>query len=377
MAAWRYLFADLLTDRTLDILELEQVRFDRRIIQPGAFGARLPIPSSTLGDRARQSVREGRTVVHVYRDADIWGSYIIWVATPAADQRGRVALTLQGASLESYPHHREIRTDLDYVDVDQLQIARNLVGDMQARPEGDIGLVTGSETSAVLREQHYLRSEAATYGLRLEQLADLINGFEYTIRTFVDPDTGQRLRKFVTGYPTLGQASVDHVFATPGKLVSWSLPGDAIRGGTSFQTRGDIGQDFQPLMSGIFEADQLLAQGWPLLDKTEDRQSVREVNTLNEWAQALRARLAGSVVIPHATVRLDETTQWNPNRLGDKVRLRLVNEWFPLSTDPVTGKTAPIYDRAERVVGCEIVPASREQGHDTATLIFEEPSAAA
>lgn len=370
MATYRYVFADLLSDLTLDEMKVQGVKFDRRIIMPGTFKGILPITDSSLADRARRFV-EGRTVVHVYRGRDIWGTYLLWTITPQSGERGQVTLNLQGATLESYLHRREIRQDLSFVQQDQLAIARGLISSMQAAASGDIGLTVDTTLSGVLRDRPYLRSEAATYGQRLEELANLIDGFEYTVRTFVDPSTQQRVRQFVTGYPTIGQQRVDHVFAKPGNVISWSYPGDATRGGTSFQTRGDtveedVTEDSQPLMSNVWNADELLAGGWPLLDVTEDRQSVTDVGTLDEWAQSLRERLSGSVRIPQATVRLYEDTSWSPNRLGDRVRLTLVDEWWPRKDG------APTFSKSWRVVGAEITPVSRDDGQESAKLIFEE-----
>lgn len=371
MVDYHYEIADLLTDQTIDELDVHDVRFDRRIVEPGSFSGHIPITSSSIADRARRIV-EGRTVVHIYRGADIWGTYLIWVATPGSNRRGETTLDLTGATLESYLDHREIRQSLDYVDTDQLAIARDLITQMQSASSGDIGLALGSETSGVNRERHYARGETATYGRRLRELADVINGFEYAIATFVNPPTGQRARAFVTGYPTIGQQAVDHVFAKPGNVLSWSIPGDATRAATSFQTRGDIATDFRPLMSDIFGAQAFLDAGWPLLDMTESRESASMKETLNAWAEELRSRLSGTVRIPQPVVRLDEDTSWNPNRLGDPVRLILTDEWWPMVTDS-NGRSVPSYSRSHRVVGCEVTPISRDDGQEEVRLDLEEP----
>lgn len=375
---YRYVFADLLTDQTMGELDLTGVTYDRRIIQPGTFRATIPIPSEEVARKAQRifprdesdrSRGEGRTVVHVYRGADIWGTYIIWQTVLAGDERGRITVQLQGATLESYLYQREVRTDLTFTQDDQLDIARALLGEMATRPEGDVGLVLAAGTSGVLRDHTYRRSEAATYGQRLEELAARLDGFEYLIRTYVAG--GQRVREWVPGYPRLGQVEVDHVFTQPGNVLSWSYTGDALMGATSWQTRGetvegDLTVDSEPLMSDPVDADAYLTAGWPLLDKTVDYSSVRVKATLDAYAAWWAATRAGSVRIPQVSVRLPAQTGFTPNRLGDFARLALVNEWFPV----VDGR--PTMSRDWRVIGMEVTPPERGDDVEAVKLIFEE-----
>ena len=382
-ARYRYVFADLLTDTPLAELDLTNVTFDRRIIQPGAFRATIPVPNADVAERVRAvfppentwppSGGAGRTVCHVYRDADIWGTYLIWTATPSGDDRGRVQVDLQGASLESYLDHRQIWADLAFTQEDQIDIAHALVLDMQADgPASNIGLQVEGAPSGVLRDREYKASEAATYGQRLSELANVVGGFEYMIRTYVDQSTGMRPRVFTTGYPALGQATTPHVFARPGNVISWSYPSDAASSATRWRGRGDTVQDdltsdSEPLLGNVYTADDLITAGWPYLDHTEDYQGVTVVSTLDDYARWWRDTRSGVIRVPQATVRLDDSTSFTPNRLGDYARLVIVDEWFPLDD-----QGAPTFDVTWRVVGVEVTPVSRDNGQEIATLVFAE-----
>lgn len=374
MARHRYVFADLRTDRTITELELSGVTYDRRIIQPGSFRGTLPIPNASVAERARK-IQPGRTVCHVYRDADIWGSYVIWQVVPRSDERGRITLELRGATLESYFHRREIRARLDYPATAQVAIARDLIARMQSRPEGNIGLTTPTRPGAsdgASMTRSYRRSEAATYGKRLEELASALDGFEYMIRTYVDPGTARRVREWVAAVPRLGDPSGDHVFTQPGNVITWSYPADATVGATSWQARGDKVQsasgEGEPLMSEVFEATALLDDGWPLLDATRDYTSERDRKALDGYARWWSQTRSGVVGIPQVTVRLGASAGFTPNALGDRARLVLSNPWFPV-TD-----RAPTFTKSWRVVGIEVTPASRQDGRERAVLIFEESS---
>jgi hypothetical protein len=368
---WRYVFADLLTDRTIDELEVAGAKFDDRINQAGAFSGSIPVPNSTVAARARQ-IEEVRTVVYAYRGSEIWaGPYILWNVTPSQDGRGGINVSLQGAGLESYFARREIREDLAFVGEDQLDIARALVLSVQERDEGNLGITVDDTTSGVLRDRFYYEAEGAFYGQRLAELAAVEDGFEYRIVAYTDPGTGQRVRAFITGYPQLGGSLVDHVVAQPGNVISWSRLGDGTRGATSFRATGDsINDDITaqsiPLTSDVVERSDLLAAGWPLLDRTDAYQGVRELTTLNQYAAAKAAALGGTARILSVAVRLPaDTDALSPASLGDRARILLKNDYHGQLTE------------TWRVIGMEITPNGRGAGQDTANLIFQTDETAA
>lgn len=380
MPSYRYRFADLLTDAPICELELEDVRFDRRIIQPGSFSARVPVPNARVAAEVRKIIPTtpqelqsgpGRVVVHAYRNLELWGTYILWSAIPQGDDRGNVSVELQGASLESYLHHVEIREDLVYAGWPQQLIAEQLVTHMQSDPHADIGLVYGiGDTSGQPRDRTYRRSEAVTYGQRLTELASVDGGFEWMIRCYHD---GQpRVRQFLAA-ETLGGAGQDHVLTRPGNVIRWRYLMDATSAATSWQARGDtinteVQEDSEPLMSSVHEADHLLAAGWPRLDSTINRSSVILVDTLEEYARWYRDHRSGVVRIPEITVTLPEATRLNPNQLGDWARVTIVDPWHPLKADGT-----PSYAPRLRIVGIEVVPTSRDTGREEIRIIAEEP----
>ncbi|MEV4096979.1 hypothetical protein [Streptosporangium saharense] len=365
--------ADLLTDQTLTEMELAVETCQRRIIVPGAFRATAALPNLAQTEKARKII-DGRTVIHVMRGYDIWGSYPIWYTEPAMDEQGNLTLKIQGASLESYPHRRKIRANLTYTGQDQIEIARQLLTHMASRPEGDLGFVLTPGSSGVTRDRTYRASESGTYGERLEQLANVADGFEYMIRTFIDPATGQRVRQWVWGYSTLGSPTITRDIAQPGKIKAWSYPSDATQAATSWQTRGDTIQDdlstaSEPLMSTVYEDAAKLAAGYPLLDQTVDYSSVRDQATLNSYAQVLAATRSGSVSIPRIVVHFDDNFSIDPNFLGDKARFTLVNNWFPLDSSG-----APTFAKEWRIVGMDLKPPTADDQEERAELIFEEAS---
>ena len=379
---YKFLFNDLLTDAFITSLDLDDVSYTRVVGQPGSFSATVDVVNDEIADDVAKvvprwvddptepdslSTGPGRTVVHVYRNGVVWGTYVIWKASVAVDGRGKVKVTLTGASLESYLNAVEIRDDITYDATDQLDIARGLVTEMQALTSANIGLTLQAGTSGVPRDRAYLAGETATFGQRLKELADTDNGFEWLIHT-ADPGVGARTKEVRFGYPKLG-SQTDHVFSQPGNVLSISQDIDALRGATSYRARGesvssDASTTSTPLMSAEQNATAHLAAGWPRIDKTVDYSTVKEVDTLNAYAMRWAAERPGAVRVHQVSVRLDDT-EWTPANLGDYARIMLVNNWWPIRDGGAS------FNHRWRVIGVQVRATSRNS-QESATLVFEE-----
>ncbi|GAA0938043.1 hypothetical protein [Actinocorallia libanotica] len=304
---YRYLFCDLLTDRPIAELDLTEVRFERRIGRPGRFRAavhpaeevrrvRAVFPPAHAGPAA---AGPGRVVCHVYRGGEPWGSYIVWSSVSSADARGGPRFVLYGASLESYLYRRLVRRGLRFDGVDQIAIAHELIDAMQEAPHEDLGLVPVGALSGVPRTRAYAPDPPVSYGECLAELAGAPGGFEYHIST--REDGGRRRRRFVTGYPRLGDPDAPSCaeFAS-GDVLAWSY-----RDGATGANRTRDGE-------GASEARAHLLAGWPALDRVIGDGQPRAVND-----RALRL-----------AAPLDEHPSLHPDRLGERVRVRLESIWW-------------------------------------------------
>ncbi|MFI6510145.1 hypothetical protein ACIBCT_21275 [Streptosporangium sp. NPDC050855] len=379
---YTYVFADLLTDHQIcKDLDLYDVSYERRIIEAGTFSASLVVTDEATAAKVARivprhpddlSTGPGRTVVHVYRNGVIWGSYVIWRASVSRSGRNSpIEVRIEGASLESYLSQVKIRSDLGpYEGIDQIDIARTLLNSMQATPRYDIGLVLQGGTSGVTHSAEYLASEASTYGERLAELSTNDPGFEWVIQV-VDNGDGTRTKYWVWGYPKIGSPAAGHKFMEPGNVLSWSEDIDALRGGTTFQVRGESINDdastiSEPLVSNVVLAQAYIDAGWPGIDVTADRSGVSDLDVLNGYATWWAANRAGTVRVHQATVRLPANTTFGPGNLGDWVTVMLVNPWWPI----VNGVAS--FAKSWRVVGMAFKPPSKGAGQEECTLVFEE-----
>lgn len=361
---YTYRFANLLSDSDVAELELTNVKFDRRIIVPGTFSGTAIVTNADMAAEVKKVV-PGKTVVHVYRDADIWGTYIIWSAR-VKSQGNITQVEFSGSTLESWFYRRIIDIDeLNYSQIDQIDILRDLVFNAQIgwlpyQLNADLGInvVPDTGVSGVRRDRKYLKTEAASYGQRIEELANVDDGFEYMIRTYIDGQ-GNRIRELLWGYPGINNTVNSFNYFYPGNILSYELTYDATDAATAFWTRGDTiesdyAEDAQPLMTQfpVLVGDYFDAS-WPHLDKVIDYSSVTDINTLEQYATYWAATRAGLVVIPQIEV-VPGGIDFNPNMLGSYATFTITDPFFPLT---VNGE--PTYTGQFRIVGLEVTPDER------------------
>jgi hypothetical protein len=365
----------------LDDLELSNVRFDKRILQAGTVNASIPIPNPDIARRVARviprdqegaggitdlTIGPGVITLEIYRDGEPWGEYWITYAKTTRSRGNTPVIQIRGSTMDAYLLHVEIQDLLDWTGFDQIDIARGLLESMQGLAHADLGLTLQTGTSGVLRDHVYQPNES-TYGQRLTELAQLENGFEWTINHTLGAGLE---RHWVWGYPRLGGSTPEHVFADSpggGDILDWDEEIDALRGGTVWRARGgtdpaqaaDASTTSTPLMSGPVEASAHLAAGWPRLDRTLTYSSVIVQQTLDDYAAYWAATAPGALRVDSVTVALGAEPTFTPNSLGDQARLYFNNEWH-----------LP-HSRVRRIIGIGITPTSKQSGREEAKLIFE------
>jgi hypothetical protein len=373
-ARYQYRFRRLRDGQFLGFLELANVSFDKRIGQPGSFSATVPIPSGEVGDLVAEvfprdstvlSAGAGVVVVDILRDGDIWGEYWITEANPSQSGRATPSLQIQGTTLDGYLNSVEFQTEMFFEQADQIDILRGLVASMQGQQYANIGLVIPSGMSGVLRDRTYA-DDGGTYGQRVQQLAEVDNGFEYCVDVFASGGTIVRQMKW--GYPRLGEPTAQHILGygpNGGEIVAWGEQVSASRGATRYRARGgtptsgtDASTTAQPLISSVHEATDHLDAGWPRIDRTLSYSDVTVQDTLEDYAAYWVSIAPGAVRVETYTVALGSSPSLHPNKLGDWCRIYLDNEWH-----------RPHW-RERRIIGLGITPVSRQDGKEQVQLVL-------
>jgi hypothetical protein len=278
--------------------------------------------------------------------------------------------------LEAYLQHVRIRDTLDFTGsgaADQFEIFRQLLITMQARPHANLGLVLPSGDSGQIRERLYEGKDRTPFGQRIQELGDVIGGFEWTFDTITGASGLDRVVR--VGSPTIGDPDAGHVFGMGsggGDIIAWGYEVDALKGGTVWEARGDTPDaegdasvSAEPLTSALYEATDHLDAGWPAIERLIDRPGVQIQETLEEWAQGWAAKKSGAVTVFSVTVAIGENPSFTPNNLGDTVRVAMSDEWHKR-----TGTGAGLNAR-HRVIGVRVVPVGRDQGKAEMELIVE------
>jgi len=370
---YRYVFTRLLDRAYLGDLDLVGVSFDKRILQPGAFSATIPIPTRRIGDQVAEIIPRSEGVIdrgpgvitcQVFREGEPWGEYWITSAHPSRSRRGTPAISLRGSTLDAYLARVEIQEDIPFA-ADQIDIARNLLNSAMGKAGANISLSLQEGSSGVIRERTYLESEGGTYGGRLVELAQVDDGFEWMIN--LELIDGVLVRRWAWGYPKLGATGTEHLFTdgrSGGDILDWDEDIDALRGATRWRARGssistDASTTSEPLVSTAHEATAHLAAGWPRIDRTLNYSTASEAQTLEDYAAFWAATAPGALRVDQATVTFGRNPSFTPNHLGDSARFYHDNEWHRS-----TWKT-------RRIIGIGITPTSRASGKEEARLVLE------
>ncbi|MGW8374255.1 hypothetical protein [Streptomyces sp. ODS28] len=363
-AEYRVLVCDLRSDRLLDVLPLTGVSVEDYIGKAGTLQGTVPIPNRELADRARAVLTPARTALWVERDRRIWWGGVLWSVNPKTDERGNVTVEVQGGTFDTYLDHRMLRTDHKAKGIDQLDIARDLVDYAQAQPGGDIGIRYDTHLSGVKRLRTFSASDQPTIRDLLDRLAKAEDGYEWRIRCYRDPASGERVKLLDLGYPRLVRGGDDVVLTHPGRLLTYSFAADGSTVANAWQARGATANRNQaaaskPLLSELLVAEDDLANGWPRLDGSSDHQSIDDPEQLDEHARAEAQLARRPQVIPEITVHLDN--EISPDLLGRYARIRIRDLWFPDGLN-----------LRHRVVGISVTPPERGAG-ESVKLTLETP----
>ncbi|WP_147433587.1 hypothetical protein [Galactobacter caseinivorans] len=295
---------------------------------------------------------------------------IIWAGIPTArttDENPVVRFPC--VTVEKYLDRR-YQADAEFEQEDQTSvIARTLVEAVGDDVIG-IGLDYDTPASGVLRDRTYFNDEDARVLTRVQQLSNVIKGFDWTIDVeWADEDHSRVVKIFRTGYPNLGYITEDpeHVFSViagvQGPVTSFSHEnqwgdGDAA---TLVQAVGDGQGEDKPYSVPIIDSTREAA-GWPRLEERQSKQGVIEDDTLAQYAQGMaQTYFAGQSVISFDAL-VDQWPSPADVTLGDSARIEIDTDQLTISQvwriigysiSPAEGKWTPVIARIGDTEGIE------------------------
>lgn len=317
--------------------------------------------------------RPGRTALYALRDdRPIYGG-VIWTSRwDSTTQK----IELGSSDWWSLLDHRKVLpllppapsvTDVaalsvSFNQVDQNEIARQLVQLAATHTGGDLGLTYDTTTSDVLRDRTYYGYELTDIGQAIKQLMEVDGGPDIAFGVGANLDTnGRPVRTMRVGNPLIGQQGEPWVFESGANILQFTWPSDATRMSTRSYAKGE-GSELGSLIA-VAESTYAYDDGWPVLEHDEAYSNVIEPATLQAHADADRYAARLPVITPTLVVAGDGRDRYG-NRVypaigeygvGDQARIVLQDLFFS------TG-----LDFQARLIGIDIDPG--DDGVETVTL---------
>jgi hypothetical protein len=159
---------------------------------------------------------------------------------------------------------------------------------------------------------------------RLQQLAAVQNGFEWTVAVEWTDATHTAVEYvFRTGYPTLGTSSDAPAltFECPGSVegFTYTEPGPV----THVIATGDGSNDARAISTPVIDTD-FEGRGWPRIEERRSFSGVTEQDTIDAHAEAMSEVLFGTGQnVAALDLRMDEGPRFGSYGLGDSAAFRV------------------------------------------------------
>jgi hypothetical protein len=358
---YRYLFANLLTNEIIAELPLTGVVFTQQLNQAGTLQGHLLLSGmATEQFNVNASTIPAKTAIYVDRNGIlVWGGVIWGRNYNSSEQR----LSITAREFESYFERRRITQTVSFANIDQLVIARTLIDDAQLAPYGDIGVITGAETSGVLIDRVYYDYELKGVYPAIQDLSRAEDGFDFNITVEYDPITEEPIKTLVLGYPRSGTVydindPEAFVFIFPaGNIVEYEYPEDGPIAANTIYAVG-AGSNEGKLIE-IAQDTTKFAEGWALLEDQVNYTDTVDTNLLQELATGAVNALSYPPTVIKIVVPAYVTPEFGSYGIGDDARLIITDERFPNTLDAIY-----------RIVALSVQPG--EEGPERVTITLTE-----
>lgn len=332
----RFYICDLKTGDLLDEYPLQLGSpLERRLKSYGTGTLRLPVLHPATPENWAAVLRPWRVLIVVCDDDDriVWGGIPTNLATSTAP-----LIDIQCVTVEKYFDRRYMPT-ASYRNRDQTSDIARAMAEHCGDTDIGIGLEYDTPESGIKRDRDYYNDEDARVLTRLQQLSNVINGFDWTIELAWADDDHSKVRKiFRTGYPALGYVTdtPEHTFTLvagyPSPVTSFTHDhqwGDA-EAATHVQAVGDGEGDDKPYSNPLTDSNRE-ADGWPRLEERKTQQGVSQMATLNAYGQQMAERYFGGQSVISITARLDAWPSPAEITLGDSARIEINTDQLQLN----------------------------------------------
>uniref|UniRef100_UPI003F49937B hypothetical protein n=1 Tax=Nonomuraea sp. CA-251285 TaxID=3240002 RepID=UPI003F49937B len=361
MATYRYHFFDFATKRHIDTLPVEQAAFGWELGGVGTFTGELPLYADDLpAARVRDAIIPYRTRLFVERGQSlVWGG---WLHDPPSYDSASGRVTIRAEESLGYFDRRFMPTKR-YDQIDQLEIARDVLALAQAQPGGDMWIgLDAAVLSGRLRDREYSAYDRTPVLSALSQLSEVIDGFEVGVQVGWFGATPQET--LLLGYPRLGRAlgasglawEYDRFVSSQQTLESFQWSPAGIPMATRSIASAETDEGVQ--LSATADRPDLIADGYPLLEYGETFDGVSDAATLQDHADALQGVRSAPRIAATATAMAQPGLEVGGFLVGDDVLVRISDWRFPPGPHGEPGFIGYL-----RIVGVDVTPG--EEGAES------------
>lgn len=342
MSTYRYMFADLLTDKVTCELPLYGTFFTRRICKAGEFGGSIGLNTEGLSNRDTiNGTVPGRTALYIERDNQIvWGG-IIWSRTWQEQSK---SFQYYGQTFDSALFKSSVDNSLSYTNVDQRNIVRDLFLRSQAYPGRDMRIrVPPPFPNNIVRSPNFYWYDSWTFGKALDYMAEFDDGLDYYVDSSYDAFGD--FQRFLVLNDRVGAPmdSTQLVFDFPGSIKNFWYPENASKGATTVVGIGS-GEGAASIRTAVTNQTMINA-GFPDLIEFYTNKDVTVLSTLQQKVARELIDLNIPVVAPTYEIEADRTPPFGSYSLGDYARIHIESDRFPDGVDLTT-----------RIVGWDVKP---------------------
>lgn len=344
MPAYRFYLGDVITGELLDELPMTSASYSHVLNEPGECQVTVKLTQPPRKAAVlRQAHRPGRSTIVVARDGVlVWGG-LLWRSTPDFDAD---TVTLTAAGWHSYFRRRVIDDDLDFEQVDQATIAADLIDHAQGSFWDAVRVDTSMvEPTGVLRDRHYVGDEYKPIAEAVEQLSQVLDGFDFRFETARDSDG--IFTRFLVDYPATGRP-MGLVLVLGNQLSSLSVDEDA---STLATVAYGVGRD---ALRAVWHTPSLRGV-YPRLDAVVSHTDVTRTSTLDDHVRRRLRRGREPVRIPNLTLDPDLQPPLGSYRVGDLVDVRAAKGWYDLrETYRFTAITVGVTPTGDETVNVDV-----------------------
>lgn len=363
MPTYRYITADVLTGEVLGELPLYGVYMDKQLNIAGNFTGTFRIGTHIEDDlELLNATKPRRSAIYVQRDGTtIWGG-ILWSRTFGSEAN---TIQLSGQTFESYLNKVVLTSNFINLTTNQLEIAINLINQMQATARSNIGISTAGidTTGGIVKNVKVPYYDYKYVGEILGEIQASEDGFDWTIKVTDTEVPDQPEKQLVLGQPIIApNTSVNaEVYDYPGAITNFYWPESGTDSGTDFILLGRGNGSNMLVAQSLWEG----ATEYPTIHQIVSKKGVRDQSTLNQIAQDYANTWGPDISAPTITLKSDrepEFTAWND--LGSYFQIELESPRFATEG----GRKVSM----QRMIGWELSVGSAEQSETIKLRISED-----